>query len=192
MCIVINHVLNQEPVKCILGQHVYIVSVVGWLCNLILCWMKSFWYRKMEILYLLPKSIPIIKSSHMNLLELEMDTVLDNPTNNVHVFHLPVFIFAFLLYVLKIYLGIYGWYEGDSALSWYMEGLRDALQKHLYNPLREGRRSGEIFDVIFHVNQLYLSKLEEQGIRPSQSYSVPHTTSTLTKSLHFLPKNGTQ
>lgn len=88
--------------------------------------------------------------------------------------------------------GIYGWYEGHSALSWYMEGLRDALQKHLYNPLREGRRSGEIFDVIFHVNQLYLSKLEEQGIRPSQSYSVPHTTSTLTKSLHFLPKNGTQ
>lgn len=87
--------------------------------------------------------------------------------------------------------GIYGWYEDNSALSWYIEGLKEALQKHLYNPLRDGRRSGEIFDVIFHVNGLYLGKLEEQGIRPSQSYSVPHTTSTLTKSLHFLPKNRT-
>lgn len=87
--------------------------------------------------------------------------------------------------------GIYGWYEDNSALSWYIEGLKEALQKHLYNPLRDGRKSGEIFDVIFHVNRLYLGKLEEQGIRPSQSYSVPHTTSTLTKSLHFLPKNRT-
>lgn len=94
MCIVINHVLNQEPVKCILGQHVYIVSVVGWLCNLIMCWMKSFWYRKMEILYLLPKSIPIIKSSHMNLLELEMDTVLDNPTNNMYMYSIFLFLFS--------------------------------------------------------------------------------------------------
>lgn len=86
--------------------------------------------------------------------------------------------------------GIYGWYEDDSALSWYIKGLKEALQKHVYNPLREGRRSGEIFDVIFHINRLYLGKLEEQGIRPSQSYSVPHTTSTLTKTLHFLPKNS--
>lgn len=107
------------------------------------------------------------------------------------VLHFPINCFSFLIFFFLIYIGIYGWYEDDSALSWYIEGLKEALQKHLYNPLRDGRRSGEIFDVIFHVNRLYLGKLEEQGIRPSQSYSVPHTTSTLTKSLHFLPKNRT-
>ncbi|XP_048756176.2 caspase-3-like isoform X2 [Ostrea edulis] len=84
--------------------------------------------------------------------------------------------------------GTYGWYEDDNALSWYIQGLKDTLQKNCYDPLRQGQRSREINDILLHVNRLYISKLREQGICPSRHYSAPAITSTLTKDLYFLPK----
>ncbi|XP_061179990.1 caspase-7-like [Saccostrea echinata] len=86
--------------------------------------------------------------------------------------------------------GTYGWYEDDDALSWYIEGLKETLQKNCYDPLRRGQKSREIYDILLHVNRLYLDKLREQGICPSKSYSAPAVTSTLTKDLYFLPKKN--
>jgi hypothetical protein len=87
------------------------------------------------------------------------------------------------------FVGTYGWYEDDNALSWYIEGLKDTFQKNCYDPLRRGQRSREISDILLHVNRLYIGKLREQGICPSRHYSAPAITSTLTKDLYFRPKD---
>lgn len=86
--------------------------------------------------------------------------------------------------------GSYSWYDDDNALSWYIEGLKETLQKNCYDPLRRGQKSREIYDILLHVNRLYLTKLRDQGISPGKSYSAPAVTSTLTKDLYFLPKSN--
>ena len=75
-------------------------------------------------------------------------------------------------------------------MSWYIEVLKKSLERNLCEPLRQYRKSKDIMDILLCVNNLYLEKLREQGIRPSQSYSTPQITSTLTKQLYFTPKEG--